>query len=75
MQEIVGQVTNVTTLIHHISEATAEQATAISQISLAVEELDRITHQNADRVQEGAEASGHLNNQVTRLAEAISVFR
>jgi aerotaxis receptor len=75
MQEIVGQVKSVTTLIRHISEATAEQATAISQISLAVEELDKITHQNADRVQEGAEASGHLNNQVTRLAEAISVFR
>ena len=75
MQEIVGQVKNVTTLIQHISEATAEQATAISQISLAVEELDKITHQNADRVQEGADASGQLNEQVTRLAEAISVFR
>jgi aerotaxis receptor len=75
MQEIVGKVKHVTQLIEHISQATAEQASAISQMSLAVEELDKLTHQNADRVQEGAEASDRLNSQVTRLAEAISVFR
>lgn len=75
MQEIVGKVKHVTQLIEHISQATSEQASAISQMSLAVEELDKLTHQNADRVQEGAEASDRLNSQVTRLAEAISVFR
>lgn len=75
MHEIVGKVTHVTQLIEHISQATTEQASAISQMSLAVEELDKLTHQNADRVQEGAEASSQLNSQVTRLAEAISVFR
>lgn len=75
MHEIVSQVKHVTQLIEHISQATAEQASAIGQMSLAVEELDKLTHQNADRVQEGAEASEQLNSQVTRLAEAISVFR
>lgn len=75
MKEIVDRVQSVTALIAHISSATVEQATAISQISIAVEDLDKITHQNADRVLEGAEASERLNAQATRLAEAISVFR
>ena len=75
MQEIVNRVQNVTLLIAQISAATAEQATALSEVSLAVEDLDKITHRNAARVQEGARASGNLTHQATRLAEAISVFR
>ncbi|MGG7447372.1 methyl-accepting chemotaxis protein [Kosakonia oryzendophytica] len=75
MKEIVAQVQNVTTLIAHISAATAEQATALSEVSLAVEDLDKITHQNAEHVLESAEASGRLNQQAIRLAEAISVFK
>jgi len=75
MQGIVERVQSVTTLIAQISAATAEQATALSEVSLAVEDLDKITQQNAQRVQEGAQASGRLNQQATRLAEAISVFQ
>ncbi|UQY43784.1 methyl-accepting chemotaxis protein [Erwinia sp. PK3-005] len=75
MQEIVERVQDVSTLIGQISAATAEQATALSEVSLAVENLDDITHQNAARVLEGAEASGRMTRQATRLVEAISVFR
>ncbi len=75
MKEIVSKVQNVTALIAQISAATAEQATALGEISLAVEDLDKITHQNAERVQEGAEATGRMNQQAIRLAEAISVFQ
>ena len=75
MQEIVDRVQDVSTLIGQISAATAEQATALGEVSQAVENLDDITHQNAARVQEGAEASGRMTRQATRLVEAISVFR
>jgi len=75
MQDIVSQVQNVTTLIAQISAATAEQATALSEVSTAVEDLDDITHQNAARVAEGAEASTRMAHQANRLVEAISVFR
>ena len=75
MENIVSQVQNVTTLIAQISAATSEQATALSEVSLAVEDLDNITHQNAARVEEGAQASGQMTHQATRLVEAISVFR
>ena len=75
MENIVSQVQNVTSLIAQISAATSEQATALSEVSLAVEDLDNITHQNAARVEEGAQASGRMTHQATRLVEAISVFR
>ncbi len=75
MENIVLQVQNVTSLIGEISAATYEQATALSEISQAVEELDNITQQNAARVEEGAQASGRMARQATRLVEAISVFR
>ena len=75
MQEIVGQVQNVTALIAQISSATAEQSIALSEVSTAVEDLDDITHQNAARVAESAEASGRMARQANRLVEAISVFR
>ncbi|MGC1046181.1 hypothetical protein WKH40_22900, partial [Pantoea agglomerans] len=38
MQDIVSQVQNVTALIAQISAATAEQATALSEVSSAVED-------------------------------------
>jgi aerotaxis receptor len=75
MQEIVDQVQNVTALIAQISGATAEQAIALTQVSTAVEDLDDITHRNAARVAESAEASGRMKHQANRLVEAISVFR
>nr|WP_310617456.1 methyl-accepting chemotaxis protein [Pantoea cypripedii] len=75
MQEIVEQVQHVTALIAQISAATAEQSVALSEVSGAVEDLDDITHQNAARVQEGAEASERMARQANRLVEAISVFR
>ncbi|WP_313652784.1 methyl-accepting chemotaxis protein [Pantoea sp.] len=75
MQDIVSQVQNVTALIAQISAATAEQATALSEVSTAVEDLDDITHQNAARVTESAEASDRMTHQANRLVEAISVFR
>ncbi|WP_067704390.1 PAS domain-containing methyl-accepting chemotaxis protein [Erwinia sp. ErVv1] len=75
MEAIVSQVQNVTALVAQISAATAEQATALSEVSLAVEDLDNITHQNAARVEEGAQASDRMARQATRLVEAISVFR
>ncbi len=75
MQEIVGQVQNVSSLIAQISHATAEQSVALSEVSTAVEDLDDITHRNAARVAESAEASERMTRQANRLVEAISVFR
>ncbi len=74
IEEIVGRIKNVTVLIAEISTATGIQAQALEDVSQAVKELDGIMLQNAIRVQESSEASGSMNSQAGRLAEAISVF-
>ena len=47
----------------------------LRDIAKAIEELDRITHQNSVQVQEGALASTGLKKQAERLVDAVSVFR
>ena len=75
MEEIVLQVQNVSALIAQIRTATGEQNLGLRDIAKAIEELDRITHQNSVQVQEGALASTGLKKQAERLVDAVSVFR
>ena len=75
MAEIVSQVRNVTSLIGQIRNATREQNLGLLDIAKAIEELDRITHQNSLQVQEGTNASTGLKRQADRLVEAVGVFR
>ena len=75
MREIVQQVENVTRLIAQISDATAHQAHGLTELTRAVDELDKITQQNASLVEEGAGASATVKHQATRLVDAVAVFR
>jgi aerotaxis receptor len=73
--EIVSQVRGVSSLIGQIRNATSEQNLGLLDIAKAIEELDRITHQNSVQVQEGAFASSSLKQQADRLVCAVGVFR
>ena len=75
MDDIVRQVSNVTALIARISAATAEQGTGLSEVGKAVKELERITQQNAEQVQESAVSATRMKHQVGRLGMALKVFR
>jgi methyl-accepting chemotaxis protein len=75
MDDIVSEVQRVTQLISEISSATAEQATGISQVGDAVNQLDQVTQQNAALVEESAAAADSLRQQAASLAEVVSVFK
>jgi methyl-accepting chemotaxis protein len=75
IDEIVGQVQGVNELITKISTATSAQATGISSVCKAVEQLDRSTQQNAALVEQSAAASESLKEQAGHLLDAVSVFR
>lgn len=75
MRDIVEQVENVTSLIAQISDATTHQAQGLTELTRAVDELDKITQQNASLVQDGALASAAVKHQATRLVDAVAVFR
>ncbi len=74
MQDIVNAVTRVTDIMGEIASASDEQSRGIDQVGLAVTEMDRVTQQNAALVEESASAAGSLEDQASRLKQAVSVF-
>ncbi|HVR49090.1 MAG TPA: methyl-accepting chemotaxis protein [Pseudorhodoferax sp.] len=75
MADIVSQVKRVADLIGEISAATSEQSSGIGQVGEAVTQLDQVTQQNAALVEESAAAADSLNQQASRLVQAVSVFK
>jgi methyl-accepting chemotaxis protein-1 (serine sensor receptor) len=75
MQEVVGSVQGVTTIMGEISSASHEQSDGIEQVNQAVTQMDTVVQQNAALVEEAAAAAGSLQEQATRLAEAVAVFK
>ncbi|KFC81777.1 methyl-accepting chemotaxis protein I [Buttiauxella agrestis ATCC 33320] len=75
MGEIVNAVTRVTDIMGEIASASDEQSRGIDQVGLAVSEMDRVTQQNAALVEESAAAASALEDQASRLTQAVAVFR
>jgi Methyl-accepting chemotaxis protein len=75
MGEIVNAVTRVTDIMGEIASASDEQSRGIDQVGLAVSEMDRVTQQNASLVEESAAAAAALEEQASRLTQAVAVFR
>ncbi|KJF76477.1 hypothetical protein UA45_18465 [Morganella morganii] len=74
MDEIVSAVTRVTDIMSEIASASDEQSRGIDQIGVAVTEMDKVTQQNAALVEQSAAAAASLEEQASRLTQAVSVF-
>ena len=75
MAEIVSSVQRVTDIIGEVAAAAGEQRSGVSLVNDAVNDLDRMTQQNAALVEESAAAAESLKEQARSLAGAVSVFR
>ena len=75
MNEIVGSVKRVSDIIGEITASALEQSDGIGQISSSVNELDRMTQQNAALVEESAAAAQSLQEQASRLSHVVGTFR
>lgn len=75
MSNIVDAVTRVTDIMGEISSASDEQSRGIDQVGQAVTEMDRVTQQNASLVEESAAAAASLEEQASRLSQAVAVFK
>jgi methyl-accepting chemotaxis protein-1 (serine sensor receptor) len=75
MNEVVGSIRRVTTLVGEISNASNEQSAGVSQVGEAVGQMDHVTQQNAALVEESAAAAESLRQQAMRLVDAVAVFR
>jgi methyl-accepting chemotaxis protein len=75
VQEIVGGVQRVTTLMSEISSASAQQRGGMQQVGEAVSEMDRMTQQNAALVEQSAAAAESLRQRAEELVAAMAVFK
>lgn len=74
MQEIVAGSSNVSKLMDDISASTFEQEKGISQITLALSELERVTQSNVAMAEELNGSSDVLRNQVIELQSRTRNF-
>jgi methyl-accepting chemotaxis protein len=75
MDDVVGNIGAVTTIVGEIGTASAEQEQGIVLINRAVSEMDAGTQQNAALVEEAFAASAALHEQAAGLAEQAAIFR
>ncbi|WP_025916954.1 PAS domain-containing methyl-accepting chemotaxis protein [Herminiimonas sp. CN] len=75
MSEIMSSIQRVTSIMNEISSASHEQSAGISQVNDAVAQMDEVTQQNAALVEQAAAAATSLEQQSTKLLQAISVFK
>ena len=75
MTRIVESVTRVTDIMGEIASASDEQSRGISQVGLAVSEMDRVAQQNASLVEQSAAAAAGLEDQAVALTRLVSIFK
>ena len=75
MAEIVGTVKRVNKRIAEISAASQEQSQSLAQVSDTVQQLEKVTQQNAAMVEEATAASASLEEQATALTRAVGSFK
>ncbi|MCD6008388.1 methyl-accepting chemotaxis protein [Halomonas sp. IOP_31] len=75
IESVVGAVLKVNDIMGEIASASDEQTGGIDQINQAIAQMDEVTQQNAERVQSSARAAQSLDEQVSRLADAVAVLR
>ncbi len=75
LQKIIRSIGNVDSVVAEIAEATVEQKSGMNQINLAVSEMDSMTQQNADLVEQTASASEAMAVQARNLLAMLKQFR
>ncbi|MEA5101486.1 methyl-accepting chemotaxis protein [Pantoea sp. S18] len=72
---IVGMVGELAEAMDNISLASSEQMQGISQVSIAVSQMDGVTQNNAALVEESSSASQSLSEQAHALRGMVDAFR
>ncbi|HYR25710.1 MAG TPA: methyl-accepting chemotaxis protein [Aquabacterium sp.] len=75
MQAILSSVAQVDDTIARIAASATEQASDIGMVNQAVSHLDAMTQQNAALVEQSAAAAASLQDQTSRLTEAVGWFK
>lgn len=75
LKEMVSGIQKTAELVQDISASGIEQASGISEVNNAMQQLDRIIQQNAASTEEMASSSREFSSQAERLLEVASFFK
>ena len=75
LNDIVDKVASIDRLLSEIAASAQEQATGLSEVNVAVNQMDQATQQNAAMVEEATAASANLRGEAADLAKLVSKFR
>ncbi|RNM25512.1 methyl-accepting chemotaxis protein [Dickeya undicola] len=74
MEEIVNSINKVTEIVAEISMASNEQHQGIKEIGIAIDQMDRVTQQNAALVEQAATAAQSMTEQGEQLRDSVRFF-
>ena len=75
LTEIVDSIKRVAEIVSEIASASAEQATGLDQVNIALTQMDEVTQQNSALVEQNAATAKTLEHQSTAMSERVGVFR
>jgi methyl-accepting chemotaxis protein len=75
MDDVVASVQRMTDIMAEITHAGQEQSAGIEQVNQAISQMDAVTQQNAQLVEQAAAAAQRLRDQAATLAQMVSVFQ
>ena len=75
MEQIKLAIKEVSDLVAQIAGAAEEQSRGIAQVNVAVNQMDRVTQQNAALVEQAAAAAQSLETQASKLKGAVAIFK
>jgi methyl-accepting chemotaxis protein len=75
LERIMAQVVEINAVIADITAGAQEQATGLAQVNTAVNEIDKMTQQNAAMAEEATAAGHSLAQEGERLASLVGMFR
>jgi aerotaxis receptor len=75
MDAVIAAIGRVAAIMGDIRGATREQSDGVNQVKDAIVQLDEVTRQNSQMVEEASTATGVLDLQAQAVAKALEVFK
>lgn len=75
MEEVIESIQRVTDIMNEIAAAGQEQNTGVSQVGVAITQMDDATQQNANLVEQMSAAAASLKEQAANLVETVGFFQ
>jgi len=75
LRRIIAQVGRLNALVVDIANGAKEQATGLSEVNTAINEMDKITQQNAAIADQSTQSSRRLDHEARQLTELVGRFQ